>query len=74
VLVDAVGPGVHAVVLAAQLTEARRAVGATHLESLRRAVPADVPILYVPELFTRATGRRVVALVADALGDELDVA
>jgi anion-transporting ArsA/GET3 family ATPase len=74
VLVDAVGPGVHAVVIAAQLTEARRAVGARHLENLRRAVPAGVPILYVPELFTRATGRRVVALVADALGDELDVA
>jgi hypothetical protein len=32
-----------------------------------------LPILYVPELFTRATGRRVVALVAEALGDELDV-
>jgi hypothetical protein len=31
-------------------------------------------VLYVPELFTRATGRRVVALVAEALGQELDVA
>ena len=38
------------------------------------AVPTGLPILYVPELFTRATGRRVVALVAEALGDELDVA
>ena len=73
-LVDAVGPGVSDVVLAAQLTEARRAVGSRHLERLRAAVPAGLPILYVPELFTRATGRRVVALVADALGEELDVA
>jgi hypothetical protein len=73
-LVEAAGPGVRDVVRAAQLTEARRAVGSRHLERLRAAVPAGLPILYVPELFTRATGRRVVALVASALGDELDVA
>jgi anion-transporting ArsA/GET3 family ATPase len=73
-LVDAAGPAVRDVVLAAQLTEARRVVGARHLERLRAAVPTGLPILYVPELFTRATGRRVVALVAEALGDELDVA
>jgi anion-transporting ArsA/GET3 family ATPase len=72
-LVDAAGPGVRQVVLAAQLTEARRRVGGRHLERLRSALPADLPILYVPELFTRAPGRRVVTLVAEALGDELDV-
>ena len=33
-----------------------------------------LPVLYVPELFTKATGRRVVALVAKALAEELDVA
>ena len=37
------------------------------------ASPPDLPVLYVPELFTRATGRRVVALVAEALAEELDV-
>jgi anion-transporting ArsA/GET3 family ATPase len=74
VLVDAAGPGVSDVVVAAQLTESRRLVGGRHLERLRRAVPPGLPILYVPELFTRATGRRVVALVAEALADELDVA
>ena len=73
-LVDAAGPAVRDVVLAAQLTEARRVVGTQHLERLRAAVPIGLPILYVPELFTRATGRRVVALVAEALGEELDVA
>ena len=73
-LVDAAGPGVRHVVLAAQLTEARRLVGARHLERLRTASRPTLPILYVPELFTRATGRRVVALVAEALADELDVA
>jgi anion-transporting ArsA/GET3 family ATPase len=72
-LVDAAGPGVRDVVLAAQLTEARRLVGGRHLERLRDSVPNLLPILYVPELFTRATGRRVVALVAEALADELDV-
>jgi anion-transporting ArsA/GET3 family ATPase len=73
-LVDAAGPGVRSVVLAAQLTEARRAVGAAHLERLREGLPAGLPVLYVPELFTRATGRRVVALVAEALAQEMDVA
>jgi anion-transporting ArsA/GET3 family ATPase len=73
-LVDAAGPGVRDVVLAAQLTEARRRVGGRHLERLREFVADGLPILYVPELFTRATGRRVVALVAEALADELDVA
>jgi len=30
-------------------------------------------VLYVPELFTKATGRRVVSLVAESLAEELDV-
>ena len=72
-LVDAVDGSVRTVVDAARITEARRRVGAEHLERLRSSVPADVPVLYVPELFTRATSRRVVTLVADALAEELDV-
>lgn len=71
VLVEAAGRGVTAVVDAARITEARRRVGAGHLERLQRDCP-DLPMLIVPELFTRATGRRVVELVADALADELD--
>lgn len=72
-LATVAGPAVHEVVVAAQLTEARRQVGNRHLEHLRAALPPGLPVLYVPELFTRATGRRVVALVAEALSDELDV-
>jgi anion-transporting ArsA/GET3 family ATPase len=72
-LATVAGQGVGQVVVAAQLTEARRAVGAQHLERLRSALADDLPVLYVPELFTRATGRRVVTLVAEALADELDV-
>ena len=73
-LVDAAGPGVREVLTAAQVTEARRRVGNRHLERLRDGIPAQLPVLYVPELFTKATGRRVVSLVAKALADELDVA
>jgi anion-transporting ArsA/GET3 family ATPase len=72
-LVDAAGPGVRQVLTAAQVTEARRRVGNRHLERLRAGIPAGLPVLYVPELFTKATGRRVVSLVAKALADELDV-
>lgn len=72
-LATVAGQGVGQVVVAAQLTEARRAVGAQHLERLRSALADDLPVLYVAELFTRATGRRVVTLVAEALADELDV-
>ena len=73
-LIHAAGPGVRQVVVAAQLTEARRRVGSEHLERLRAALPPGLPVLNIPELFTRATGRRVVSLVAEALGEELDVA
>jgi anion-transporting ArsA/GET3 family ATPase len=73
-LVAAAGPGVRQVLAAAQVTEARRRTGNRHLERLRSGIPADLPVLYVPELFTKATGRRVVSLVAQALAEELDVA
>lgn len=72
-MVAAAGSGAAAVLEAARITEARRRTGGGHLERLGREVP-DLPMLIVPELFTRATGRRVVELVADALADELDVA
>jgi anion-transporting ArsA/GET3 family ATPase len=74
VLVEHVDDAVRTVVDAARITEARRHVGAEHLGRLRASLPPEVPVLYVPELFTRATSRRVVTLVADALADELDVA
>lgn len=78
ILVEAIGPGAPTVVAAARLTEARRSTGATHLDRLRNWIDgaADVvdhlPIITVPELFARASGPRVVSLVADALTDELD--
>jgi anion-transporting ArsA/GET3 family ATPase len=77
-LIDAAGPGVPTVVEAARLTEIRRSTGAGHLDRLRDwlterdEVPDGLPIITVPELFSRASGPRVVSLVADALTDELD--
>jgi len=73
VLVAAAGAGVRPVLAAAHVTEARRRVGAQHLDRLRAGIPPDLPVLNVPELFTRGGGRRVVNLVANALADELDV-
>jgi anion-transporting ArsA/GET3 family ATPase len=72
-LVEVAGPGVRQVLAAAHVTEARRRVDSRHLERLRDGIPAGLPVLYVPELFTKATGRRVVALMAQALAEELDV-
>jgi anion-transporting ArsA/GET3 family ATPase len=65
-LVEHYGRGALTVLGAARIAEARRTTGAGHLDRLL-AEAADVPMLVVPELFTRATGRRVVTLVADAL-------
>ena len=55
-LVDIAGPGVRQVVAAATVTEARRRVGGRHLERLRAGIPADLPVLYVPELFPAPAG------------------
>jgi anion-transporting ArsA/GET3 family ATPase len=74
VLVAAADAAVTTVVDAARVTEARRRVGAGHLDRLRAGIPDDVAVINVPELFTRAASRRVITLVADALADELDVA
>jgi anion-transporting ArsA/GET3 family ATPase len=62
--------------LAAVLSAARLAVtirrdGATHLEHLRAAIAADVPLLYLPFLFGRAHGMRAIRQVAESLGEEL---
>lgn len=80
VLVDAAGPGVAAVLDATRLTVDRRRTGAAHLDRLRGAIVDDpevadaLPIVTLPELFaSRAPGPRTVAMLADALAEELDV-
>jgi anion-transporting ArsA/GET3 family ATPase len=67
VLIRAVGPKVATVFDAARLAQARRVVVEQHLVRLRTDIPDDVPVVQVPELFTKASGSRVVSLVADEL-------
>ncbi|MFN8021901.1 MAG: ArsA-related P-loop ATPase [Acidimicrobiales bacterium] len=76
-LVDRLGKPVGTVLDASASLEARRRVGAGHLERLRTELAAmgtadhAVPVVIVPELFTRATGRRVVSLMAQSIEDEI---
>ena len=65
------GPKVATVFQAAALAQARREGAVGYLDRLRDNVSPDVPLLLVPELFTRSGGRRVVSLLADALHEEL---
>jgi len=79
ILVKAIGESAPVVVEAARLTESRRKTGAEHLRGLAEELQksddaaAGIPMLTVPELFSRAHGHRVVSLIADGLADELDV-
>ena len=57
---------------AADLAEARWRIGSGHLARLREALDEHLPMLFVPELFTKAVGRRVVMQVAESLEAELD--
>lgn len=70
-LAAAVSPKVATLFRAAELAQARREVAVEYLGRLREGVPMSVPLVLLPELFTRAGGRRVVAQLADALHDEL---
>ncbi|HNJ97955.1 MAG TPA: hypothetical protein PLV13_07510, partial [Ilumatobacteraceae bacterium] len=70
-LADVAGDKVAAVVHAARLARARALAVEAHLADLRSGLPAGVPVLEVPEMFTRAGGRRVVSLVADALREQV---
>jgi anion-transporting ArsA/GET3 family ATPase len=67
----AAGPGLAGVFDAAELAVSLRRRRAEHLTALRTALPASLPMLFVPELFARATGMRATSQVAEALGEEL---
>jgi hypothetical protein len=71
VLAEHAGPGVAAVLDAAHLAVQLRRTRARHLATLGGALPAGTPIVYVPELFTRAMGLRLMSRVCDALEEEL---
>lgn len=65
------GTDVDAVMEGARLAVTMRRGGAAQLEYLRSRLSTGVGVLYVPELFSRSTGRRSAELVADALAEEL---
>lgn len=56
---------------AAELAVTLRRTRAAHLQRLRAEIDKDVPLLYVPFLFTRSHGLRTTRMVAEALGQEL---
>jgi anion-transporting ArsA/GET3 family ATPase len=73
VLSDEVGGNIEPLIDGARLAVTLRRSRARHLTRLRAELPGDLPVLYLPYLFTRAHGVRVTRLVADALGEELGV-
>jgi anion-transporting ArsA/GET3 family ATPase len=56
---------------AARLAVTLRRTRAEHLTRLRRELPDDLPLLYLPYLFTRPHGVRATMNVAESLGAEL---
>ena len=70
VLSDAAGGPVDLLLDAAELAVTLRRTRAGHLARLRESLP-DLPLLYVPYLFTRDHGVRATQLIADALRGEL---
>jgi anion-transporting ArsA/GET3 family ATPase len=69
--VTAAGGRLDVVLEAARLAVTLRRTLAGHLDRLRAAVPADIPLLFVPYLFTRGHGLRTTAQTAEALSAEL---
>ena len=65
------GGDVSPVLEAARLAVTLRRTGAGHLERMRGAIDAKVPILYLPYLFNRIHGLRTIRQVARSLGEEL---
>jgi anion-transporting ArsA/GET3 family ATPase len=70
-LAAAAGGPVEQVLEAARLAVTLRRTGAAHLELLRESVDPAIPLLYVPELFTRGYGLRTTRQIAEALSAEL---
>jgi anion-transporting ArsA/GET3 family ATPase len=70
-LVDLVGPAVTAVLDGAQLATDMRRGRAAHIERLVAGLDPPAPLLYLPELFTRAKGIRLTRMLAATLEEEL---
>ncbi len=71
-LTAATGENLTPIVDAAKLAVHLRRNQAGHLARLQNELADRAPVMYLPELFTRAHGVRVTALLAQAIGEELD--
>jgi anion-transporting ArsA/GET3 family ATPase len=71
VLAGAVGGDVAPLLEGAELAVTLRRTRAAHLQRLRAGLPGDLPMLYIPYLFTRDEGVRATRQVAEALSEEL---
>ncbi len=68
---ERVGAGIGAVMEGAELAVSLRRSRVRHLTRLREGLPAGLPVLNLPYLFTRSHGVRATAKIAEALGEEL---
>lgn len=68
---DEVGNPVRHVLAGADLAVRLRRSRTSHIARLRGELPPDTPMMYVPEMFTRAQGIRATRMIADAIEDEL---
>ena len=71
VLADEVGDGVTSVLDGARLAVNLRRSGAEHLARLRSELAEELPLLYVPYLFTKSSGIRTTRRVSEYLADEV---
>jgi anion-transporting ArsA/GET3 family ATPase len=70
-LEKAVGTPLEPVLDGAELAVTLRRTRTEHITRLRDQLPGEIPLLYVPYLFTRTHGVRATRNVAEALGAEL---
>ena len=70
-LAASVGAAAADVFAAAGLAQSRHLAAEAQFERLIELLPDDVPVHRVPELYTKASGRRVVSLLADELAEVL---
>jgi hypothetical protein len=71
VLSERAGGSVAPILEAARLAVTMRRTGAGHLQRLQAGLPPDLPVLLLPELFTRTHGLRTTHQMAQSLGEEL---
>ncbi|MFN3216108.1 MAG: ArsA family ATPase [Acidimicrobiales bacterium] len=68
---DELGRDVDRVFEGADLAVRMRRSRTAHIARLAAELPPATPLVFVPELFTRAQGIRATRMVAEALGDEV---